>query len=79
MTAQTTLFDVPAPAVSPARRGRGRVPAEVDAAPADAAPAGPRPWDPIDEADRQVGWQYRYVTPARAREIAAEIRARSAR
>jgi hypothetical protein len=42
--------------------------------PAPALPAGPRPWDPIDQADAELGWQYRYVTPARAREIAREIR-----
>jgi hypothetical protein len=32
-----------------------------------------RPWDPVDQADTEVGWQYRYVTPRRAIEIRQEI------
>lgn len=39
-------------------------------------PGGIRPWDPIDQADTELGWQYRSVTPARAREIREEIEAR---
>lgn len=36
-------------------------------------PGGIKPWDPINEADRDLGWQYTYVTPRRAVEIRAEI------
>jgi hypothetical protein len=39
-------------------------------------PGGIRPWDPIDLADTQLGWEYTYVTPRRAVEIRQEIEAR---
>lgn len=52
---------VPAPTVTPAVSE----PAEPH--------SGPRPWEPIDEQDRQLGWQYTYVTPRRAYEIRREI------
>jgi len=32
-----------------------------------------RPWDEIDEADRQLGWDYRYVDHRRAVEIRVEV------
>jgi hypothetical protein len=34
---------------------------------------GPKPWDPIDEADRTLGYQFPYVSPRRAYEIRREI------
>ena len=36
-------------------------------------PGGIWPWDPIDAADTELGWQYRFVTPRRAYEIRREI------
>ena len=36
-------------------------------------PGGIRPWDPIDAADEELGWDYRFVTPRRAYEIRREI------
>lgn len=36
-------------------------------------PGGIRPWDPIDQADTEVGWQHTYVSPRRAFEIRREI------
>jgi hypothetical protein len=36
-------------------------------------PGGIRPWDPIDQADTELGWQYRWVSPRRAVEIRREI------
>lgn len=37
------------------------------------APGEPRPWDPIDEADLQLGWEHPYVDHRRAVEIRQEI------
>jgi hypothetical protein len=36
-------------------------------------PNGVKPWDPIDQADTEVGWQHTWVTPRRAVEIRQEI------
>lgn len=36
-------------------------------------PGGIRPWDPIDQADTELGWEYRWVSPKRAVEIRQEI------
>lgn len=38
-------------------------------------PGGVRPWDPIDEADNQLGWEHTFVTPARAVAIRRELEA----
>lgn len=36
-------------------------------------PGGVKPWDPIDAADTELGWQYRFVSSRRAVEIREEI------
>lgn len=36
-------------------------------------PGGVKPWDPIDEADRQLGWEHPWVSSRRAVEIRQEI------
>lgn len=36
-------------------------------------PDGIKPWDPIDAADTDLGWEYRFVSPRRAVEIRQEI------
>lgn len=47
-------------------------PATVERSPAPVWD-GPKPWDPIDAADAELGWAYRWVTPTRARELRAEL------
>jgi hypothetical protein len=61
-TGQGALFEVPP---TPKRRRPAPVPIEW--------PGGIRPWDPIDAADTELGWEYRWVTPRRAVEIRREI------
>lgn len=39
--------------------------------------SGPHPWDPIDAADIELGWQYRWVSANRAREIREELSPRN--
>ncbi len=36
-------------------------------------PGGIKPWEPVDQADTDLGYQYRWVTPRRAVEIRREI------
>ena len=36
-------------------------------------PGGIRPWNPIDKADEELGWQHPFVTPRRAYEIRREV------
>lgn len=38
-------------------------------------PGGIKPWDPIDKADEELGWEYRWVDHRRATEIRLEIEA----
>jgi hypothetical protein len=38
-------------------------------------PNGIKPWDPIDKADEELGWEYRWVDHRRAVEIRLEIEA----
>ena len=38
------------------------------------APGEIRPWDVIDAADEQLGWEHRYVDPRRATEIRLDLR-----
>lgn len=56
-------------------RGQGALFGDPDVPEPSPTPTwdGPRPWDPIDAADEQLGWLRRWVTPARAREIRAEV------
>ena len=66
---QGALFEVPA---KPKRRTwaermEGIVPLY--------APGEPRPWDVIDKADEELGWEYRYVDHRRAVEIRCEAAA----
>ncbi len=70
---QGALFDDPGTAANkpgstsrqPRSAGRDRPPIEW--------PGGIRPWDPIDAADTDLGWEYRFVSPRRAVEIRQEI------
>lgn len=63
---QGALFDVPA-VPRPGRRQR------APERPVIEWPDGIRPWDPIDAHDEDLGWQYRGITPARARQIRRQI------
>lgn len=65
MDEQGALFDLPA---TP-RAGRRRAPER----PIIEWPGGIRPWDPIDQHDDELGWRYRGITPARARQIRRQI------
>lgn len=38
-------------------------------------PGGIRPWDPIDKADEELGWEHRFVDHRRAVEIRLELEA----
>lgn len=65
MNEQGALFDVPAAERLRRRRAPDVQPIEW--------PGGIRPWDPIDEHDAELGWRYRGITPARARQIRRQI------
>lgn len=58
---QAALFDAPAK------------PAKAAPRPVIQWPGGIRPWDPIDAADTELGWQYRWIDHRRAVEIRQEI------
>lgn len=69
MTAeQGALFD------APAKPRRQTWQDRLDAIEPRYAPDEPRPWDVIDKADEELGWQYRYVDHRRATEIRLELR-----
>ncbi len=67
---QGALFEVPA---KPKRKRRNPL---DDIVPLY-APGEPRPWDVIDKADEELGWEHRYVDHRRAVEIRHEIEAAS--
>lgn len=68
MTEQQPLFAVPAGPRKP------RTHAEMlESIVPLYAPNQPRPWDPIDDADVQLGWEHPYVDHRRAVEIRKEI------
>jgi hypothetical protein len=52
---------------------RKALPRQVYERPIIEWPGGVKPWDPIDAADTELGWQYLFVTPRRAVEIRQEI------
>jgi hypothetical protein len=64
---QAALFDVPA---APKRKTWAQ---RLDEVVPLYAPGEPRPWDEIDEADRQLGWERRYVDHRRAVEVRREL------
>jgi hypothetical protein len=45
--------------------------------PAPEPRTGPRPGEPLNQADAELGWQHPYVTPRRAYEIRRETEART--
>lgn len=67
---QEALFEV-TPIARDVQRGEWLN--EALGVPRDPAGPGSRPWEPIDENDRQLGYQYPYVTPRRAYDIRQEI------
>lgn len=69
---QGALFEVGP--IGPTAQGKARRHAARETAPEVIEwPGGIRPWDPIDEADRNLGFQHTYVSPRRAYEIRQEI------
>lgn len=64
---QGALFDVPA---KPRRQTWAQ---RLDDIVPLYAPGEPRPWDVIDDADLQLGWEYRWVDHRRATEIRLEL------
>jgi hypothetical protein len=64
---QGALFDLPPAAPRPRKRAARPEPEPIE------WPNGIRPWDPIDERDAELGWQYRGITPTRARQIRRQI------